>query len=66
MADIAKANSGANIKNGTVVVSCTKTGEYETLNTYVNNKPILSDIESKYAARFDDPSYYYGDGTLGT
>jgi hypothetical protein len=66
MADIAKANTSADIKNGTLVVSCTRTGNYDVLNTYVNNKPILADIESKYAARFDDPSYYYGDGTQGT
>jgi len=66
MADIALANSGEPIKNGTLVVSCTKTGKYKIENSYVNNKPVLADIETKYADRFDDPSYYYGDGTQGS
>lgn len=62
--DIAKAISGNSIKNGSVVVSCTKTGEYSLLNTHVNNSPSISDIESKYDNRFDDPSYYYGGGNV--
>lgn len=66
MADIGKANSSNDIKNGTLIVSCTRTGEYNTINTYVKNTPTLASIESKYAARFDDPSYYYGDGEQGT
>jgi hypothetical protein len=60
--DIMKAISANAIKNGTSLVSCTKTGEYGSLNTYVKNTPILSDIESRYDERFDDPSYYYGGG----
>lgn len=60
--DIAKSISANPIKNGTIVVSCTKTGEYSELNTYVINNPTLNAIESKYDDRFDDPSYYYGIG----
>lgn len=58
--DIQKAISANPIKNGTTLVSCTFTGEYSTLETYVKNKPSISDIENKYDNRFDDPSYYYG------
>lgn len=58
--DIQKAISANPIKNGTSLVSCTLTGEYSTLETYVKNTPLISDIENKYDNRFDDPSYYYG------
>jgi hypothetical protein len=62
--DITNAVSGvATIKNGTLVVSCLQTGMFKTNNTYVVNTPTISDIESKYDNRFDDPSYYYGTGT---
>lgn len=60
--DIQNAVSGEAIKNGTLLVSCTKTGEYSTINTYVKNTPTLTDIENKFDDRFDDPSYYYGSG----
>lgn len=59
--DIQVAISGNVIKNGTILVSCTKTGEYSTLDTYVKNTPTITDIESKYDARFDEPRYYSGD-----
>jgi hypothetical protein len=60
--DIAKIKSAEAIKNGTITVSIKKTGstEKDFLNTYVSNLPIISDIESKYDLKFDDPSYYYG------
>ena len=60
--DITKAISANNIKNGSSVVSCSRTGEYGLLNTYVKNTPTISDIEAKYDSRFDDPAYYYGIG----
>ncbi|NBT07542.1 MAG: hypothetical protein EBS98_01950 [Chitinophagia bacterium] len=66
--DINKVISANPIKNGTVLVSCTRTGEYSTLDTNVKNTPVITDIESKYDARFDDPAYYYGignDGVIG-
>lgn len=59
--DIQLAVSGIVIKNGTSVVTCSRTGEYSVLNTYVSNKPTISDIEAKYDARFDEPRYYAGD-----
>jgi len=58
--DIQAAVSGVVVKNGTVLVSCTKTGQYSTINTYVSNVPTISNIQSKFDNRFDDPSYYYG------
>lgn len=60
--DINKAISANPIKNGTILVSCSKTGEYSKLETYVKNTPTITDIENKYDNRFDDPSYYYGIG----
>lgn len=59
--DIQAAISGVVVKNGTVVVSTTFTGEYSTLDTYVKNTPTINDIENKYDNRFDDPRYYSGD-----
>lgn len=59
--DIQVAVSGANIKNGSVVLTSTTTGKYQTINTYVKNTPTITDIESKYDARFDEPRYYSGD-----
>jgi hypothetical protein len=58
--DIQKSISANNIKNGTAIVSCLASGQISTLNTYVNNKPTITDIQSKFDARFDDPSYYHG------
>lgn len=66
--DINKAISANAIKNGTSIVSCSRTGEYSVLDTYVKNTPTISDIEAKYDNRFDDPAYYYGvgnDGVIG-
>lgn len=59
--DIQAAVSGLVVKNGTVLVSCTRTGEYSKIDTYAKNTPAIVDIESKYDARFDDPRYYSGD-----
>lgn len=58
--DIQAAISGVAVKNGTAIVSTTFTGQYSSINTYVKNSPTISNIESKYDERFDDPSYYYG------
>lgn len=60
--DITKAISTNPLKNGTLLVSCALTGKYSLSNTYVKNTPTITDIESKYDNRFDDPSYYYGSG----
>ena len=60
--DITKAISANPLKNGTSLVSCTTTGEYSVLDTYIKNTPTITDIESKYDDRFDDTTYY----TIGT
>lgn len=59
--DIQVAISGVDIKNGSSVFTTSKTGAYQTLNTYVKNTPTISTIESKYDTRLDDPRYYSGD-----
>lgn len=63
--DIIKSITANAIKNGTVVVTCPRTG-FPTSPTkivydrYASNTPAISDIEAKYDLRFDDPGYYYG------
>lgn len=52
------------IKNGTLVYGCSRTGIFQTKNTYVSNKPTITQIQDKYDNRFDDPSYYYGTGNV--
>lgn len=59
--DIVPAISGNVVKNGSSVIYTTTTGAFSTLNTYVKNSPTISNIESKFDARFDDPRYYAGD-----
>lgn len=63
MNDIAKIKSANAIKNGTILVGTSWTGNYSTRDTYVQNIPAINTIENKYDDRFDDPSYYYGIGT---
>ena len=63
--DIGLSISGNPIKNGTMVVTCgaagfPPSGTTIVYNKYVLNTPTISDIESKYDLKFDDPSYYYG------
>lgn len=60
--DITKSIDANPIKNGTSVLSCTFTGQYSKLDTYVSNIPNITQIQDKYDNRFDDPSYYYGIG----
>lgn len=50
--DISKAISSNPIKNGTLVEGVTPLGIKSTLNTYVKNTPVLSDIQSKYGNNF--------------
>lgn len=59
--DIKVAISGAPIKNGAAIVTCSTAGEYSVLNTAVKNTPTISDIEAKYDTKFDNPRYYTGD-----
>ena len=60
--DITFAISSNPIKNGTLVYGCSQTGLFDTKDTYVSNRPTISEIEDKYDDRFDDPSYYHGGG----
>lgn len=60
--DIVKAISANPIKNGTCVCARQLAG-YASLgavveNSYVDNKPIITDIQAKYDNRFDDIDYY--------
>jgi hypothetical protein len=64
--DIEKAISANDIKNGSVVTNTLFTGRSITYNYYVKNTPTLTNIQSKYIDRFDDPSYYYGNGVQGS
>lgn len=50
--DIQAAISSNPVKNGTAVVSTTFTGEYSTIDTYVQNLPTIASIEAKYDNRF--------------
>lgn len=50
--DISKAISDQPIKNDTLLASTIKTGSTSKLNTYVSNKPTISDIEAKHDNRF--------------
>ena len=58
--DIQKSISSNDIKNGTIVVSTQPTGSTakDKIDTYVSNKPVIADIETKYDDRFDDHNYY--------
>jgi hypothetical protein len=60
--DITLAIALNDIKNGTVVAGCKRTGGFSKLDTYVKNTPVITDIQAKYDERFDDPAYYYGIG----
>lgn len=63
--DISKSINSSEIKNGSIVVSCLRTGFPSSpstivYNKYVKNIPSITDIQAKFDNRFDDPSYYYG------
>jgi hypothetical protein len=64
--DITKAISSNLIKNGTVVVSSTFTGQYGLNNNYVINTPTIEQISSKYGNRFYNGIFVQlvGDQTL--
>ena len=51
MPDAAKAKSAEPIKNGTATITCTKTGEYSTINTYASPLPTIDSFDSKYVNR---------------
>lgn len=51
-------------KNATIVVSCQRTGEYNTIDSTYEKTISYSDLETKYTNRFDD-IYYYNIVTSG-
>lgn len=50
--DIVKSKAANPLKNGTLIVSCSKTGNYSLSNLHVSNLPAITDIENKYDNRF--------------
>jgi hypothetical protein len=65
--DISVAVNGQSIKNGTLVVSSTVTGEYSINNSNVKNTPVIGDIEDKYDNRFYNGIFVniVGSGIIG-
>ena len=60
--DIQKSITANDIKNGSKLVYCSRTGKLKTLDNDAVSTPVISDIQAKYDDRFDDPAYYYGLG----
>ena len=52
MNDIQKAVSANPVKNGTMLVGTSWTGNYSVKDTYVKTTPTMSTIEAKYDDRF--------------
>jgi hypothetical protein len=50
--DIQKAISANPVKNGTILVGKSWTGDNSTRDTYVTNTPTMATIEAKYDNRF--------------
>ena len=51
--------SGVEIaKNATIVVSCMRTGEFQTLDATFEKSLGYSELEARYTNRFDDIYYY--------
>tara|TARA_B100000902_G_C27309933_1_gene917775 strand:+ start:1674 stop:1895 length:222 start_codon:yes stop_codon:yes gene_type:complete len=45
-------------KNGTIVVTCLATGEFDTIDATLDNSPSYTNIQAGLTGRFDDISYY--------
>jgi hypothetical protein len=65
--DISVALDGQPVKNGSLVVSTTVTGEYSVNDLSVKNTPTMNDIEDKYDNRFYNGIFVNitGSGILG-
>lgn len=50
--EAAYAKNNQPIKNGTAVVTCTKTGNYSINNLSVTNLPTLDSFQTKWNGRF--------------
>jgi len=68
MSDINAIVSGIAINNKKAICSTLPTGFSAKLFIRPNQPKDLTieNIENKFKDRFDDPSYYYGDGTQGS
>jgi hypothetical protein len=66
--DIIAIQSGVPINNKSAICSALPTGGYSRLIVRPNYPVDLTieNIQEKFTDRFDDPSYYYGDGTQGS
>jgi hypothetical protein len=66
--DIIAIQSGVPINNNSAICSALPTGGYSRLIVRPNYPVDLTieNIQEKFTDRFDDPSYYYGDGTQGS
>jgi|688.fasta_scaffold17291_13 hypothetical protein len=66
--DIIVAQSGQPINNKSAICSTLPTGGYSKLIVRPNFPVNLTiqNIEQKFTNRFDDPSYYHGNGTQGS
>lgn len=64
MADISKAISANDIKNGTSITGVDVTGNVQSYFDTANdrNTPAIADIQNKYSSRFDDITYYFHHG----
>ena len=60
--DVQLSISSKSIHNGSIVLTCSKTGKYSLNLSSSSNRPNIGSVSSKYDNRFDDPSYYYGGG----
>ena len=65
--DIDVAVSNQPIKNGSIVMSTTVTGESTINDLYANNTPVIGDIEDKYDNRFYNGIFVniIGSGIIG-
>lgn len=66
--DIIAIQSGVPINNKSAICSTLPTGASAKL-IIRPNYPVnltIENIQEKFTNRFDDPSYYYGDGTQGS
>jgi hypothetical protein len=68
IADITVAQSGVPINNKRAICSTLPTGQTAKLMIRPNYPVNLTieNIATKFLIRFDDPSYYYGNGTQGS
>ena len=55
---VKKVINSNSIKNGTAVATTSVKGEYDTVDPKINKEPSVDAMNTKYANKFDDPTYY--------